>query len=157
MGVDIRNLHPLEVRVLRHVEPGSTFCSEDLVDEIDMNTGQCNQALSWLAVKELAAEDRREESTYFELTELGEMFTQIGPPFQRIFELVREVSGLTLPQIADKLELEKRDAGSAFGMLSKLGHLSMDEEKRIRVEIDQVPPVIEGIKALLTKAVSEGP
>ena len=157
MGVDIRNLHPLEVRVLRHVEPGSSFCSEDLVGALDMNTGQCNQALSWLAAKSMAAEDRREERTFFELTELGELFAEIGPPFERIFNLVRGESGLTLPDIASRLELENKDAGSAFGMLSKLGYLAMGEGKSVTAQFDGIPPIITNVRGLLSRAQKDGP
>ena len=58
MGVDVKNLHPLEVRALTYIEPGSSVSSEDLVQALGMNVGQCNQALSWLSAKELAVEGR---------------------------------------------------------------------------------------------------
>ena len=156
MGVDLKNLHPLEVRVLLHVEPGSTFSSEHLAEVLGMKLGQCNQALSWLEAKDLAGEDRREAHTFFELTELGAFFAEKGTPLERIFTLIRQETGLRLPDIAARLGLENKDAGSAFGMLSKLGYSEMDEEKRVRVKRDEVPSVISVVKSLLAKASQEG-
>ena len=98
MGVDVKSLHPLEVRVLRHVEKDSAFSSEMLAESLGMKIGQCNQALSWLSAKELAALDRREEHTFFELTDLGETYAEIGTPIERIFNLVQSESGLKMPK-----------------------------------------------------------
>ena len=156
MGVDVKNLHPLEVRVLRHVDSDSTFSSEILAEALGMKIGQCNQALSWLAAKELTVEDRREERTFFELTELGEFFAQHGTPVERIHKLVAEETGLTLPEITSRLGLENRDTGSAFGMLSKLGYLGMDADKRVEVKQDGIPEAISAVKSLLGRATEKG-
>jgi phenylalanyl-tRNA synthetase alpha chain len=156
MGVDVKNLHPLEVRALKFIEPGTSVSSDDLVEALGMNVGQCNQALSWLAAKELAVEDRRDNHIFFELTEIGKHYADVGPPVERIFNLVREETGLTLPEISSRLGLENSDTGSAFGLLSKLGHLAMGPGKTVEAKIDEVPLVISITSMLLRKAAAKG-
>ena len=156
MGVDVKNLHPLEVRALKFIEPGKSVSSDDLVKALGMNVGQCNQALSWLSAKELAVEERRDNHIFFELTETGRHYAEFGPPVERIFDLVREETGLTLPEISSRLGLENSDTGSAFGLLSKLGYLAMGPEKTVEVKISDVPEVVSVTKALLQKAAEKG-
>ena len=154
MGVDLRGLHPLEVRVLRHVDEGIPFTTETLVSGLELNIGQSNQALSWLAAKELIAEKHREERTFFELTELGAVFADIGTPVERIYKLISEEKALTLPEIAERLELENRDVGSAFGSLAKSGYLAMDGNKQVSKARDETPPQITAVRALLVRGLS---
>ncbi len=156
MGVDVKNLHPLEVRALTYIEPGMSVSSDELVEALGMNVGQCNQALSWLSAKELAVEEKRDSRVFFELTETGREYAELGPPVERIFNLVRRETGLTLPEISSRLGLENSDTGSAFGLLSKLGYLALGFEKTVEVKIDEVPEVISVTKALLRKAVEKG-
>ena len=156
MSVDVKNLHPLEVRVLKYVEPGSSVSSDDLVKALGMNVGQCNQALSWLAAKGLVEEDRRDNHIFFELTDTGEHYAEIGTPAERIFELVRAEKGLTMPEISTRLDLDNSDTGSAFGMLSKLGYLSMSREKTVEIKKDEMPPIVTVTKTLLERAKTKG-
>ncbi|NLA92657.1 MAG: phenylalanine--tRNA ligase subunit alpha, partial [Spirochaetales bacterium] len=60
MDIDVRNLHPLEIKVLRHVASGEMITPQRLIDELEYNIGQCNQAFSWLQAKELVAEASRQ-------------------------------------------------------------------------------------------------
>ncbi|MBN1685516.1 MAG: phenylalanine--tRNA ligase subunit alpha [Spirochaetales bacterium] len=156
MDVDVKNLHPLEVRVLKYLQPGMSVSSDDLVKALGMNVGQCNQALSWLVAKQLTVEDRRDNHIFFELTETGAGYAEIGTPAERMYHLVRSETGLTLPEIASRLDLENSDTGSAFGMLSKLGYLQMGPDKTIEAKRSDVPDVITVTKGLLEKARKKG-
>ncbi|MDR2184758.1 MAG: phenylalanine--tRNA ligase subunit alpha [Treponema sp.] len=139
MDIDIqtvvKNLHPLEVRVLLSYKKGDELTVEKIEKELDFKSGNGNQALSWLAGKGLIAEIRRETRIFFELTGLGRRWKEKGTPEERIIELVRikqgDKTGLTLPEIARTLGLDNKDAGSAFGSLSKLGVLAMDAGKQV--------------------------
>ena len=68
MDIEVKNLHPLEVRLLRHVQPGEDITAARLVDELDYKIGQCNQAFSWLVGKGLVEETKRLKYTIYELT-----------------------------------------------------------------------------------------
>jgi phenylalanyl-tRNA synthetase alpha chain len=142
MGIDIqttvKNLHPLEVRVLLSYKRGDELIVEKIEKDLDFKSGNGNQALSWLAGKGLIAEIRREAKWFFELTDLGRQWKEKGTPEERIIELVRikqgdgaGSAGLTLPEIARTLGLDNKDAGSAFGSLSRLGVLAMDAGKQV--------------------------
>jgi phenylalanyl-tRNA synthetase alpha chain len=51
MDIDVKNLHPLEVRLLRHVDLAQQITAERIISELGYNVGLCNQAFSWLSAK----------------------------------------------------------------------------------------------------------
>ncbi|HCM26586.1 MAG: phenylalanine--tRNA ligase subunit alpha [Treponema sp. GWB1_62_6] len=127
----VKNLHPLEVRVVRRYRRGEELTIEKIEAELGFKAGNGNQALSWLGGKGLVSELRREPSVSYELTELGRSWKEKGIPEERLLALVREKGALTLPEIAGALGIENKDIGSAFGSLSKIGLLAMDSAKRV--------------------------
>ena len=126
----IKNLHPLEIRVIKAFEPGVELTSEKLERDLDYKPGHANQAFSWLGGKELVTEVRRDAHTFFEITELGRAFAKSGTPDERILNLLKDKGPHSLPEIATALALEQKDVGSAFGTLSKEGAVKMDENKK---------------------------
>jgi phenylalanyl-tRNA synthetase alpha chain len=135
MAIDIqntvKNLHPLEIRILLSYTTGDELTIEKVEKELGFKPGNGNQALSWLSGKGLLDEIRRETAVFYELTDLGREWKEQGSPEERIIELVRIKSGLRLPDIAQTLNIENKDIGSAFGSLSRLGVLAMDGEKKV--------------------------
>jgi phenylalanyl-tRNA synthetase alpha chain len=127
----VKNLHPLEVRIILGYTRGDELFIEKVEKDLGFKPGNGNQALSWLAAKGIIREIRRETSVFFELTERGREWKEKGSPEERIIEMVRMRQGRKLPQIAQTLGLDAKDAGSVFGALSKLGVLGMDAEKGV--------------------------
>ncbi|MDR0375917.1 MAG: phenylalanine--tRNA ligase subunit alpha [Treponema sp.] len=127
----IKNLHPLEIKILLFYKSGDELFVDKVEKDLDFKSGNGNQALSWLLGKGLVKEIRRETAVFFELTGLGKQWKERGTPEERIIELVRIKQGMSLPEIAATLNLDNKDAGSAFGSLSKLGVLAMNSGKRI--------------------------
>ncbi|MDR1212402.1 MAG: phenylalanine--tRNA ligase subunit alpha [Spirochaetaceae bacterium] len=131
----VKNLHPLEVRVILSYKKGDELTVEKIEKDLGFKAGNGNQALSWLAGKGIVSELRREKHFFYELTGLGRAWKEKGTPAERIIELIRIKqqggTGPTLPELAGTLGLDNKDAGSAFGTLSKLGVLAMDSEKRV--------------------------
>jgi phenylalanyl-tRNA synthetase alpha chain len=126
----VKSLHPLEVKVLLRYGSGDRLDSGRLEAELGYKEGHSNQAFSWLSAKGLATEDGREARTVYELTPLGREFAEKGTPEERILRFLSEKGSARLPEIAQALGLEQKDVGSAFGILSKEGALSMDGDKR---------------------------
>ncbi len=126
----VKNLHPLEIRVIRAYAPGAELTADTLVKDLDYKPGHANQAFSWLGGKGLIEEVRREARTFFEITELGRTFAKSGTPDERILVLLKDKGPHSLPEIATALGLENKDVGSAFGTLSKEGAVKMDENKK---------------------------
>ncbi|MCF7929544.1 MAG: phenylalanine--tRNA ligase subunit alpha [Spirochaetales bacterium] len=155
-GVDVKSLHPLEVKVIRSFREGEDFSSEVLKDRLEFNQGQANQAVSWLEGKELISETSRSVRTVYELTELGEIYQREGTPLERIVQHVSEQGPDLLNQIAASLGLDNKDAGSAFGALSKEGLLAMDENKQVRFKDPSRMDLLQTIRALLDRAVEKG-
>ncbi len=156
MNIDVKNLHPLEVKLLRHVDFGSEITADRIVDELGYKIGQCNQAFSWLSAKGILQETRRKTVVLYELTDLGREQAQNGTPAQRIFDLLSKGEALGLPEIAQQLGLEKSDIGSAYGQLSKAGTCAMNEDNKAYIKDDNLPADVAETAALLRKGL-EGP
>jgi len=144
MAIDIlntvKNLHPLEIRILLTYKKGDELTIERVEKELGFKPGNGNQALSWLTGKGLVCEIRRETAVFYELTSLGKEWKEKGSPEERILELIRQrqknnQDAPRLPDIAQALQLENKDIGSAFGSLSKLGVLAMDSDKKVIMNI----------------------
>ncbi|GAB6391907.1 MAG: phenylalanine--tRNA ligase alpha subunit [Treponematales bacterium] len=145
----VRNLHPLEVKVILRYGAGDELTVERVERELGFKPGNGNQALSWLAGKGIVREERREVQAVYELTALGRERQERGTPEERLLELARITPGMTLPEIAAALGMENRDAGSAFGSLAKWGVLAMDGDKRVALAL---PP-----EALVNGRPAKGP
>ena len=156
MDIDVKKLHPLEVKLLRHVSLGEKIDHKRIISELDYKVGQCNQAFSWLAAKLLLEEKSREKKVVYELTDYGREIEKVGLPSERIFTFLRENGAHTLPEIAEALGLEKSDVGSAFGALSgkKVAHLN--EERKAEVISDTLSDEILTQRALLEKGLETG-
>jgi len=166
----VKNLHPLEIRILLSYKKGDELTIEKVEKELDFKQGNGNQALSWLAGKGLINEIRRETAVFYEITGLGQEWKEKGSPEERIIELIRQRLNSDdrprLPDIARALNMENKDIGSAFGSLSKLGILSMDGDKKVVITLPlehlddpEKNPVFAHfklIRGLLKKVITEG-
>ena len=110
-----RELHPLEVKVLLQYGQGEAISHARLAADLGYNTGQVNQALSWLSAKGFVTETARASRVFYEITDFGRESLAKGTYEQRIVDLVAEAGALPLPEIAKKLGIEAKDVGSAFG------------------------------------------
>ena len=152
-----KNLHPLEIRIILSYKRGDELTIEKVEKDLGFKPGNGNQALSWLAGKSLISETRRETAVFYELTDLGRRWKEDGTPEERIVVLVKARPGeLGLPDIALELGFEKKDIGSAFGSLSKLGLLVMDADKNVIPALGQPADGFAGhfavLRGLLEKA-----
>ena len=126
----IKNLHPLEIKVLLNYTSKDELTSEKLQKELDYKEGHANQAFSWLGGKELLSVVSKTPHTFYEITDLGRAYAKDGIPEVRIINFVKENGAKLLPEIASGTGLEQKDVGSAFGQLSKAGVLKMNAEKK---------------------------
>ena len=126
----VKVLHPLEVKVLLHFGKGEPFSAARLEKELGFKPGQSNQALSWLSGKGLVEEVSRQRRVAYTLTELGKQYKEKGTLEERLAALLHREGPLSLPEIAERLAVEARDIGSAFGALSKSGLAAMNEAKK---------------------------
>ena len=156
MDIDVKNLHPLEVRLLRHVSLGEDITPEAIIDELGYKVGQSNQAFSWLTGKGFVKEKSRSTKVSYELTDFGRKEQEEGLPAERIFRFLRENGPHSLPEIASALSLENSDVGSAYGLLSSKKVLAMDGDKKAQAVADSLPDDVLLQRALLDKAVKAG-
>lgn len=152
--IDLKSLHPLEVRVLREFTPGQTITTSVLGERLGYKVGQANQAVSWLTAKQLLQETSRETVVAYDLTELGRNYARHGTPEERIVRLLDESGPLRIPEIVDALGMENKDVGSAYGNLSKMGVLAMDDAKRIELRNPRAATDVQTVRALLDRAVA---
>lgn len=148
----IKNLHPLETKVLLHYGLKDELTSAKLQAELGYKEGHANQAFSWLSGKELLAEIARTPHTYYELTDFGKKVQAEGFVEEKIVSLLQREGAKSLPEIAAALNIENKDVGSAFGPLSKEGVLAMNEEKKAEATGKPLPDRITVAKSLVQKA-----
>jgi phenylalanyl-tRNA synthetase alpha chain len=132
----IKNLHPLEVRVILGCGEGDALTADGVEKTLSLKSGNGNQALSWLCAKGIVAERRREKAVYYEITATGRGWLEGGPPEEVFAAFVEKNPGKTLPEIAEGLHIDAKDAGGAFGSLARAGVLVMDAEKKVRAAGD---------------------
>ena len=136
----VKNLHPLEIKIILNYKKGDELTIDRVEKDLNLKSGNGNQALSWLAGKGIVQELRREASVFYEITGLGQEWKDKGSPEERILELIRQrlkamQDRLKLPDIAQALQMENKDIGSAFGSLSKSGILAMDGDKKVTITL----------------------
>lgn len=148
----IKNLHPLEVKVLLKYSENDELTSEKLMKELNYKEGHANQAFSWLSGKNLLKEIGRIPMTFFEMTETGRNLKDSGTIEERAVTFVKNNGAKTLPEIAAGLGVEQKDIGSAFGPLSKEGVFKMNAEKKVEYTGVPLPARISMTSALLEKA-----
>lgn len=150
----IKNLHPLEIKVLLKYSDKDELTSEKLIKELDYKEGHANQAFSWLGGKELLKETGRVAHTYYEITDMGKALAKDGTVEERVVSLLKDSGAKTLPEIAAALKIENKDIGSAFGQLAKDGILKMNAEKKAEYTGAALPARIAVASGLLKMAES---
>ena len=150
----IKNLHPLETKVLLNYSVKDILTSERLSKDLGYKEGHSNQAFSWLSAKQLLSELTRTPHTYFELTDFGRAVAKNGSAEQRIISFLKENGAHTLPEIAEGTALESKDVGSAFGALRAEGVLKMNDEKKVEYTGAEIPQRILVAKNLIEKALN---
>ena len=145
----IKELHPLEIRVLLHFGKDEPATLGRVQEELGYKPGQSNQAFSWLTAKQLIEETERRKSTEYSITDLGREYKERGTPEERLMELVRKQGSLTLPEIMNKLGLENKEVGSAYGALAKAGLLAMNEAKQVIFQVESTRSGSENTRELL--------
>lgn len=154
MDIDVKNLHPLEVRLLRAVKMGEDITAERIIKELDYKVGQCNQAFSWLSAKGLIVEKNRVKYAFYELTDTGKSQAELGLPVERIFTFLKENGAHTLPEIAASLSLEQSDVGSSFGQLSGAKCAALNGERKAELISDSLPNDVVIARELINKALN---
>ncbi len=151
----IKNLHPLEIKVLLKYSSQDELTSEKLQKELDYKEGHANQAFSWLSGKELIKEIKRTPHTFYEITDAGKTLAKTGLVEERVVNYLKDNGAHALPEIAAALAIENKDIGSAFGQLSKEGILQMNAEKKAEYTGKELPARIKVASSLIKKAVEK--
>ena len=150
----IKNLHPLEIKVLLNYSSSDKLTSEKLQKELGYKEGHANQAFSWLGGKELVKVEERIPHTFYEITDFGCNLSKNGTIEERTVDFLKKNGAKSLPEIAASLGIENKDIGSAFGQLSKEGILKMNAEKQAEYTGKELPARIQIASSLLKKAES---
>ena len=151
----IKNLHPLEIKVLLNYSSSDKLTSEKLQKDLGYKEGHANQAFSWLGGKELVKVEERIPHTFYEITECGVNLSKNGLIEERVVDFLKKNGAKALPEIASGLGIENKDIGSAFGQLSKEGVLKMNEAKQAEYTGKELPARISVASSLLKKAEAE--
>ena len=152
----IEKLHPLEIRILSSFEEDEAISHAEALSRLPLNTGQYNQAITWLESKHLIEQRSQEKRNIYSLTDTGKVYKSEGTPEERMVDLLRKEGPLTIPEVTEKLGLEKSDIGSAFGSLSKESCVSMDQSKKVQILSETLPERCVVLRGLLDGIPVEG-
>lgn len=134
MPESTKYLHPLELKVLFYIESAPAFSAIDIMNEIELNEGQTNQALSWLLSKAFIEEKERKIEIIYERTVLGKEWAEKGTPLRKMIRHAQEASNpATLHDMSKLLRIDSRETGTSYGILSKAGMLSMNASKQVEL------------------------
>ncbi|WP_421622693.1 phenylalanine--tRNA ligase subunit alpha [Borrelia sp. MN22-0132] len=146
----VRTLHPLEIKVILNYKEGDEIFALRLAADLLYNEGQSNKTIEWLVAKGILKETFRKLNVFYRLTEKGVDALANGLVEERIISLVSRKTVL-VANLSSELEIDTRDAGKAFGNLSKEGVLSLGLGKEILVK-DLKRSSYKIVKELLFKA-----
>ena len=148
-------LHPLEIKLLLNTSQDETLTAESIVEKLKYNVGQANQAVSWLAQKELLAEKERRTVISYAITDLGHEYRDKGTPEKRILDEIQK-GPIYLSELPSKTGLEQKDVGSSFGQMSKKGALYLTEDKKVftKMTIEEIRPIFVDPKMELLEKLS---
>ncbi len=152
----LKGLHPLEIKVLLRYAPGDALDTATLAADLGYVEGQSNQAQAWLGAKGLAAEAGRVARVAYELTPLGRSWLEAGSPEERFVAWLAANGPAAMPAICAALGMDQKDAGSAFGRLSREGAVGMTEGKLVALLDAGKSRRAAAVKALLSKADAAG-
>jgi phenylalanyl-tRNA synthetase alpha chain len=149
-------LHPLEVRVLAALGPDGRFDDRGFQAE-GVTPAQLRTVVEWGLAKGLFALERTDESTFVELTEIGQRQREEGTPVYRVVEFIRASTTATSGQITTQIPgLDRADSGSAFGALKKEGGLVQDGDSWSLPPTFSVPVRFRSEKDLIEKVGAAG-
>ncbi|ASQ29593.1 phenylalanine--tRNA ligase subunit alpha [Borrelia miyamotoi] len=147
----IKTLHPLEMKVILNYDEGDEIFALRLSEDLFYNEGQSNKTIEWLVSKGILRETFRKINVFYRLTEKGFDALDNGSIEERIVNLVSRKTVL-VANLSSELGVDVRDAGKAFGNLSKEGVLSLGLEKEIIVKDLKKCSNYKVVKELLAKA-----
>ena len=154
--IDVRNLHPLEIRLLLGFKEGEKFDNEEIEKRCSFNPGHANQAVSWTLSKNLISKVSSETIVSYELSDVGRDALVKGMIARRIISLVAK-AGVSIADLPKLLEEDQKSIGSDFALLKKAGILSVTPDKKIELnENHEIPRYVVVVESLLKRG-AEGP
>ncbi|HAL18531.1 MAG TPA: phenylalanine--tRNA ligase subunit alpha [Spirochaetaceae bacterium] len=154
--IEVRNLHPLEIKLLLSFSEGEKFDNEEIENRCAFNPGHANQAVSWTLSKNLISRESSETLVNYEISEKGRLALTRGLIARRIVSLVKE-RNVSIAELPSVLEEEQKDIGSDFALLKKAGVLTVSPEKTLVLLDESKMPESFGIVEELLKRGGDGP
>ncbi|MBN2368452.1 phenylalanine--tRNA ligase subunit alpha [Candidatus Woesearchaeota archaeon] len=127
----INKLHPLERKVLPHLEKKISF--DDLVKKSGMKDIEVMRAVQWLENKDILKVDS-EEKEFIELDSNGLLYRKEGMPEKRFLKAIKD-KPLSLGGLEKKSGLDRNEVSISLGMLKRHGAIDIKKEKELVVSI----------------------
>jgi len=152
----LKNLHPLEIKVITSLCDEKVLSHALLEEKLDFKEGHANQVFSWLRMKGLIEEKDRVRHVFYEATQIGLLFAKKSIPEIRFLCFVKTSKNkMKIQELASKLNISTKDAGSAYSILSKDGAVKMDEDKNVIYVREPVTNRLELTAKLLKMALNQ--
>ncbi len=150
----IEQLHPLEVRVLRHLSDTQPILQDAISAELTLSIGQVNQAISRLLDRAYIRISDTITERCFDRTEYGASLAVTGSIDGQIIAAVQNQTEIAVGNIGSLLDREQREVGPAMGRLISFGVLAVGEDKHARIADPSKTAIIAAIDQLLKRDTS---
>jgi phenylalanyl-tRNA synthetase alpha chain len=154
--IEERDLHPLEQKLLAYLEENGESPDAEIIERSDLpDEGSYRRAAEWLLSRGLVREVSREEEDFVELGPLGKGNLDVGtsPELAMMMEVAGGAS--SLQEVQNRTVFDRGRWGSAFGSLTKSGHL-VKEADGLRLRGAPEESVFQRVWDLVYKPLSAG-
>lgn len=110
----LKELHPLEIKVLLAFKEKPEFLSPELVSAAQISDADSRRAIGWLQSKGLIELIPKETKTTIYLTDLGKKYLTDGTPEQRAFDFINKTNAPKMSDLNFLDEEERKEAIKFF-------------------------------------------
>jgi len=152
----VGSLHPLEIAVISSLSGKAETPDETLCEAAGLDAARRDMACGWLIEKSVIECTREQLSHTVALTETGERYAHLGTPEARILGMLSSGSGPTLANLAESLDLEQAEAGTAVGALRKAAIITTGQGGVLELVPGADVSAVEGVSALIQQVAEAG-
>ena len=150
----IKDLHPLEVKVLRAFVEEESLDLEAIADRGGVDTAQARRSVEWLLTRGAMEITEEKRSCIVSLTDTGRAYAEKKTPELRIYEAA--LAGADMAALRNRDDMEASEAGSAVGALKKAGLLKILPEGAVEAVPGERLAEFEAVQALIEEVGSKG-
>ncbi len=144
----LKELHPLEVKVLLAFKKKEILTMNESMDITKLSEGDSRRAIGWLTTKEIIEIIKQDTKTLVHLSELGKKYLEKGTPSKQIIEKIKAKDSVIIKNLDF---LEPLELSEAIGFLKSKGIVKIEKGGVVTFNDKSNLKDVEHINELVTK------